>query len=98
MSPLLHIYGVGGVGKSTLQRRAVEVNPQSVAAVVEFEGTEGSSESMGVMKALHRLQQKVKKRGDTGYSPRLVLKFCRVFRLLPKRPLLELWYVHWLLR
>jgi len=32
LSPLLlHIYGVGGVGKSTLQRRAVEVNPQSVA-------------------------------------------------------------------
>ncbi len=55
LSPLvLHVWGVGGVGKSTLSGRAVESNPQAASAYVEFGRTEGATDPIGVMKALHR--------------------------------------------
>ena len=55
LSPLvLHVWGVGGVGKSTLSRRAEAANPQAASACVEFERTEGATEPIGVMKAMHQ--------------------------------------------
>ncbi|MFM7423678.1 MAG: hypothetical protein ACKO7W_01535 [Elainella sp.] len=59
LSPLLlQVWGVGGVGKSTLSRRAEAANPQTVAAFVEFDRTEGATEPIGVMRALHQQLQK----------------------------------------
>ncbi len=55
LSPLvLHVWGVGGVGKSTLSRRAAEANPLAAAACVEFGRTEKADDPIGVMWALHQ--------------------------------------------
>ncbi len=53
-SPLVfHAWGVGGVGKSTLLKKAGEANPQWATATVSFGMTEGIDEPIGLMQTLH---------------------------------------------
>jgi hypothetical protein len=59
---VFHVYGIGGVGKSTLLRRVIETFPQAAMPLIndlpiKFGETEGIGTPVDLMKKLHGLLQ-----------------------------------------